>query len=69
MKQVWGDKRVLVGERRRRWMDNIKMEFLIVGCGDMDWIELDRDRDTWRALVNAVMNLRVPQNAGNFLTG
>jgi hypothetical protein len=39
-----------------------------VGCGSVDWIDLAQDRDWWRALVNAIMNLRVPQNAGNFLT-
>jgi hypothetical protein len=44
---------------RRRWEDNIKMDLLEVGCGGMDWIELAQDRDGWRALVNAVMNLRV----------
>ena len=45
---------------RRRWVDNIKMDPQKVVCGDMDWIELSQDRDRWRALVTAVMNLRVP---------
>jgi len=45
---------------RRRWEDNIKMDFREVGCGVMDWIELVQDRDRWRAPVNVVMNLRVP---------
>jgi hypothetical protein len=45
---------------RRRWEDNIKMDLLEVECGGMDWIELAQDRGRWRALVNAVMNLRVP---------
>jgi len=57
-----------LGRPSRRWEDNIKVDFQEVRCGDMDWIELAEDRDRWRALVNAVMNLRVPQNAGNFLT-
>ena len=49
-----------LGRKRRRWEDNIKMDLQEVGCGDMDWIELAEDRDRWRALVNAVMNLLVP---------
>ena len=49
-----------LGRPKRRWDDNIKMDLQEVGCGGMDWIELGQDRDRWRALVNAVMNLRVP---------
>jgi hypothetical protein len=45
---------------RRRWEDNIKANLQEVGYGGMDWIELAQDRDRWRALVNTVMNLRVP---------
>ena len=48
-----------MGRPRRRWEDNIKTDFQQVGCGDMDWIELAQDRDRWRVLVNAVVNLRV----------
>ena len=44
----------------RRWEDNSKMHLQEVGCVVMDWIELAQDRDRWRELVNAVMNLRVP---------
>jgi hypothetical protein len=51
-----------LGRPRRRWEDNIKMDIGEVGWGGMNWIELAQDRDRWRALVNAVMNLRVPQN-------
>ena len=54
-----GGKRPL-GRPRRRWEDNFKMELQEVGCGVMDWIELAQDRDRWWALVNVVMNLRVP---------
>jgi len=49
-----------IGRLRRRWEDNIMMDLQEVGCGGMDWIELAPDRDRWQALVNAVMNLRVP---------
>jgi hypothetical protein len=61
--------RILVGkpERRRplgrprcRWVDNIKMDLRDIGWDDVDWVDLAQDRDQWRALVNTVMNLRVP---------
>ena len=49
-----------LGRPRRRWEDNIKMDLQEVGCGCMDWIEVAKDRDRWRALVNAVMNFWLP---------
>jgi len=49
-----------LGRPRRRWEDNIKMNLQEMRCGGMDWNELAQDRDRWRALVNAVMNLRDP---------
>ena len=49
-----------LGRPRRRWVDNIGMDLQEVGCGYMDWIGLAQDRDSWRTLVSAVMNLRVP---------
>ena len=61
--------RVLVGKPegkrplwrpRRRWVDNIGMDLQDVGCGYVDWIGLAQDRDRWRTLVSAVMNIRVP---------
>jgi hypothetical protein len=48
-----------LGRRRRGWLDNIRMDLVEVGWGDVDWISLAQDRDRWRALVNSVMNLRV----------
>jgi len=49
-----------LGRPRRRWVDNIRTDLQEVGCGYMDWIGLARDKDRWRTLVSAVMNLRVP---------
>jgi hypothetical protein len=49
-----------LGRPRRRWEDNIKMDLQEVGCGGMDWIALAQERNMWRALVNAIMNIRVP---------
>jgi hypothetical protein len=58
----WGESQ----RERDHWEDqdrrvyNIKMDLLVIGCGSVDWIGLAQDRDKWRALANAVMNLRVP---------
>jgi hypothetical protein len=69
MREGRGVYRVLVGKSegkrplgrpRRRWEDNGRMALQEVGCGSEDWIGLAQDRDTWRALVSAVRNLRVP---------
>jgi hypothetical protein len=69
MGEVWGAYNILVGRpegrrplgrRRRRWEDNIKMEIREIGFGDVDWIHWAQNRDRWWALVNTVMNIRVP---------
>jgi hypothetical protein len=52
--------KIPLGRPRRRWEDNIKVDFQEVGCGGMYCIDLAQDRDRWRALLNAVMNLRFP---------
>jgi hypothetical protein len=57
-----------IGRIRRRCEDNIKINLQKVECGGINWIDLVQDKDRWRELVNAVMNLRIPLNAGNFLT-
>jgi hypothetical protein len=49
-----------LGRPRRRWEDNVRMDLQEVRCGCEDWIGLAQDRDTWRALVSALRNLRVP---------
>jgi hypothetical protein len=49
-----------LGRPRRRWVDNIKVDLREIGWDGMDWIDLAQNRDQWRALVNTVMNLRVP---------
>jgi hypothetical protein len=53
-----------LGRPRRRWEDNNKIDLREIGFGDVDWFHWAQDRYRWRALVNMVMNLRVPQNAG-----
>jgi hypothetical protein len=55
-----------LGRPRRRWINSIKMDLIEIQWGGVDWIGLAQDRYRWRALVNSVMNLRVPYNAGNY---
>jgi hypothetical protein len=61
--------RILVGKQegkrplrrpRHRWVDNIKIDLRVIGWDGMDWIDLAQDRDQWRALLNTLMNFRVP---------
>jgi hypothetical protein len=58
--------RRLLERPRRRWLDNIRMDLVEVGWSDVDWIGLDQDRDSCRALVNSVLNLRVQKMLGNY---
>jgi hypothetical protein len=58
-----------LGRPRRRWEDNIRMYLGEMGWGDVDWIGLAKDRNRWRALVNSVLNLRVPWNAEKLSSG
>jgi hypothetical protein len=57
-----------LGRPRHRRVDNIKLDLSEIGWDGMDWIDLGQNRDQWRALVNTVMNLRVAENAGKFLS-
>jgi hypothetical protein len=58
-----------LGRPRLRWVDNSGTDHRVMGWGGMDWIDLAQNRDQWKALVNTVMNLRVPLIAGKFLSG
>jgi hypothetical protein len=60
--------KIPLGGPRRRWEDNIKTDRREIGLDSVDWIHLTQDRDQWRALVNTVMNLCVPQKTGSVLT-
>jgi len=57
-----------LGRTRRRWQENSKFDLEEVRWGGLDYIDLAQDRDRWRAVVNTVMNFRVAQNEGDFLT-
>jgi hypothetical protein len=54
------DRKTLLGRTRCRWKDNIKMDLREIGSEDVDWIHLAQATDQWRALLNTVMNLRIP---------
>jgi hypothetical protein len=58
-----------LGRLRLRWVDSIKMDLREIGWDGVDWIDMSQDRDQWSALVDTVLNLRVPWNAGWFLSG
>jgi hypothetical protein len=58
-----------VGRAIRRCVNNIKIDIREIGWDGVDWIDMAQDRDQWRALVNTLLNLRVPYNAGKFLSG
>jgi hypothetical protein len=58
-----------LGRPRRRWVDNIRMDLGEVWWGDVDWIGLAQDRNKWRVVVNSVLNLQVPWNAGKLSSG
>jgi hypothetical protein len=58
-----------LGWPRRRWVDNIRMDLGEVGWGYVDWIGLAKDKNRWRAVVNSVLNFRVPWNAGKLSSG
>jgi len=56
-----------LGRSRRRWEDNIRIDLREIGWEVVDWMNMAEDRDQWRTVVNTVMNLRVPEEAENFL--
>jgi hypothetical protein len=58
-----------LGRPRRRWVDNIKMDLREIGWDGVVWIDMAKDRDQWKALMNMVMNIKVPLNAGKLLSG
>jgi hypothetical protein len=58
-----------LGRPRRRWVDNIEKDLREIGWDDVNWIDRAQDRDQWSSLVNTVLKLRVPYNAGKFLSG